>query len=172
MSGHTSHTQQSLPAPRETLLHPIRSGVRGLTHKETIMVATSDPADKDSAHNALALRLGRNIAAQRKAVHLTQAQLAERLRVETEAISRFERGKTLPSILTLERLGDLLGCTPAALLGTDMPSTQHPLAVQITSWLAPLDSGQREFAFGLLKYCCDQLADQHNRQATAVSYSA
>lgn len=134
------------------------------------MTRTSDPADKGDAHNALALRLGRNIAAQRKAVHLTQAQLAERLRVETETISRFERGKTLPSILTLERLGDLLGCTPAALLGTDMPITQHPLAVQITSWLAPLDSAQREFAFGLLKYCCDQLADQHNRQATAVSY--
>jgi len=60
-----------------------------------------------SAQNedALAVRLSRNIASRRRELNLTQAQLAERLCVDTETLSRFERGKHLPSLATLETLG-------------------------------------------------------------------
>ena len=71
-----------------------------------------------SAQNddALAVRLSRNIASRRRELNLTQAQLAERLCVDTETLSRFERGKHLPSLATLERLAAQLQTTVAILL--------------------------------------------------------
>ena len=56
----------------------------------------------------LASRLGTSIAERRRALGWTQAALAERIGVDAETISRFERGATLPSLLTLERLSDCL----------------------------------------------------------------
>ena len=43
-------------------------------------------------------RLGRRIARQRKAAGFTQAQLAERVGVEPETISRIESGTRMPSL--------------------------------------------------------------------------
>ena len=78
-----------------------------------------------SAQNedALAVRLSRNIAGRRRALDLTQAQLAERLGVDTETLSRFERGKHLPSLATLERLAEQLQTTVAVLLDEAAPPT-------------------------------------------------
>jgi DNA-binding XRE family transcriptional regulator len=45
--------------------------------------------------------LGQQIAAHRTALNLTQNQLAERLGVEPETVSRFERGSSLPSLKRL-----------------------------------------------------------------------
>jgi transcriptional regulator with XRE-family HTH domain len=59
----------------------------------------------ETADLPLSVRLSRNISARRRSLGLTQAQLAERLGVDTETLSRFERGKHLPSLSTLERLG-------------------------------------------------------------------
>jgi DNA-binding XRE family transcriptional regulator len=52
----------------------------------------------------LARQLGENIAERRRALDWTQDQLAERLGVEAETISRFERGATLPSLPKLEHV--------------------------------------------------------------------
>ena len=49
-----------------------------------------------------------SIAALRKARNWTQSDLAERVGVDTETISRFERGATLPSLLTLEKISKSL----------------------------------------------------------------
>jgi transcriptional regulator with XRE-family HTH domain len=64
----------------------------------------------------LARRLGENIAARRRARKWTQEELAERLGVASETISRFERGATLPSLLSLHRLGEVLKAPVAGLL--------------------------------------------------------
>lgn len=48
--------------------------------------------------------LGRRIAAYRRKAGWTQEQLAERLRVTPETVSRFERGKIAPSFERLEML--------------------------------------------------------------------
>ncbi|MEJ1959917.1 MAG: helix-turn-helix transcriptional regulator [Nitrosomonadales bacterium] len=42
--------------------------------------------------NVLALNLGKRIAEQRKQIGWTQASVAEKVGVDTETISRFERG--------------------------------------------------------------------------------
>lgn len=48
--------------------------------------------------------LGRRVAAYRRKARLTQEQLAERLRVTPETVSRFERGVIAPSFERLEML--------------------------------------------------------------------
>ena len=50
--------------------------------------------------------ISKNISKWRKRNELTQAQLAEKLNIETETISRLERGKHLPSLVTLHKIAD------------------------------------------------------------------
>ena len=54
-------------------------------------------------------RLGRRVAELRKLAGLTQAQLAERLDVATETISRLERGAAVPSLARLEGMAGEFG---------------------------------------------------------------
>lgn len=55
-----------------------------------------------------AIEFGRFIAHQRKAVGLTQKELAERLLVTDKAVSRWENGHGYPDIETLENLSKAL----------------------------------------------------------------
>ncbi|BAS27191.1 helix-turn-helix domain-containing protein [Limnochorda pilosa] len=47
---------------------------------------------------------------------LTQAELAERAQVSAGLIGQIERGETLPSLRTIERLAEVLRCSPCTLL--------------------------------------------------------
>jgi transcriptional regulator with XRE-family HTH domain len=58
---------------------------------------------------ALRNQLGGRLRELREARGLTQAQLAHLLGKSLETISNFERGKTLPSLVTLEQLAGILG---------------------------------------------------------------
>ncbi len=51
-------------------------------------------------------RIGRNIAAHRKLAGLTQAGLAEKLNYSDKAISKWERGESMPDVLTLIQLAE------------------------------------------------------------------
>ena len=63
-------------------------------------------------------RIGSNIASFRKAAGLTQAGLAEKLNYSDKAISKWERGESVPDVLTLMQLGQLFGVTMDALVST------------------------------------------------------
>lgn len=52
--------------------------------------------------------LGLRIAEIRKSRNIKQAQLAESIDVATETISRIERGVSIPSVRTLEKIGHAL----------------------------------------------------------------
>jgi transcriptional regulator with XRE-family HTH domain len=56
-------------------------------------------------------RIGANIAAYRKRDGLTQATLAEKLNYSDKAVSKWERGESIPDVLTLMQLADLFGTT-------------------------------------------------------------
>lgn len=119
--------------------------------KNILEASDSSPPPSD-----LAARLSRNMTARRHALGLTQAQVAERLSLDTETVSRFERGKHLPSLATLERLSGLLLTTMGELLA-EVPHQADDDALTITSWLAALEPADKAFARGLLKQCCDYL---------------
>lgn len=67
-------------------------------------------------------RIGSNIASFRKAARLTQAGLAEKLNYSDKAISKWERGESVPDVLTLMQLGQLFGVTMDALVSGDSPA--------------------------------------------------
>lgn len=112
--------------------------------------------DTISARRQLGKRLGKRIADRRKAIAWTQNQLAERLGVDAETISRFERGVTVPSLVTLDQLAKVLKSRTADLLSASStePTDQ---AIRISAWLDGITSRDREFVVEHVKRLCDQL---------------
>jgi len=60
--------------------------------------------------------LGANIVSYRKRQGLTQAGLAEKLNYSDKAVSKWERGESVPDVLTLVQLSSLFGITVNDLL--------------------------------------------------------
>lgn len=61
-------------------------------------------------------QLGRNIAAFRKRYGMTQAALAEKINFSDKAVSKWERGESIPDVLTLTELAGLFHITVDDLL--------------------------------------------------------
>lgn len=64
----------------------------------------------------LKYQIGENIAAYRKKAGLTQAGLAEKLNYSDKAVSKWERGESVPDVLTLVQLAEQLDITVGDLL--------------------------------------------------------
>jgi len=64
----------------------------------------------------LKTQIGANIAAYRKRARLTQAGLAEKLNYSDKAVSKWERGESVPDVLTLAQLAEQFGITVNDLL--------------------------------------------------------
>lgn len=63
------------------------------------------------------MTLGKRIAAQRKRLGMTQEQLAERLGITAQAVSKWENDQSCPDITMLPLLGDLFEISTDELLG-------------------------------------------------------
>jgi transcriptional regulator with XRE-family HTH domain len=61
-------------------------------------------------------QIGKNIAAYRKRLRMTQAGLAEKLNYSDKAVSKWERGESVPDVQTLMQLADLFDITVNELL--------------------------------------------------------
>ena len=59
----------------------------------------------------LKLVIAKNIAALRTAGGMTQIELAEKLNYSDKAVSKWERGESVPDVLTLMHLADQFGIT-------------------------------------------------------------
>lgn len=70
-----------------------------------------------------AQKFGAFLQAQRKALHLTQSQLAEQLHVTDKAVSRWERGVGLPDINLLEPLAEALDLSLTELIRSEKIDT-------------------------------------------------
>ncbi len=53
--------------------------------------------------------IGNKIAEARKKINISQAQLAQRLFISPQAVGKWERGESMPDILTFNRLSEILG---------------------------------------------------------------
>lgn len=62
--------------------------------------------------------LGRTLRALRESKGISQAELARRARLGKSQLSKYERGKELPQLVTLEKLLDALGAEPLTLFYT------------------------------------------------------
>lgn len=64
----------------------------------------------------LKYQIGANIAAYRKSANMTQAGLAEKLNYSDKAVSKWERGESIPDVLTLTQIAEQFGVTVNDLL--------------------------------------------------------
>ena len=78
----------------------------------------------------LKYQLGANIAAFRKHNGLTQAGLAEKLNYSDKAVSKWERGESMPDVLTLVQLAELFGITVNDLLTDPDALPENPGKVE------------------------------------------
>ena len=80
----------------------------------------------------LKVQIGANIAALRRQRGLTQAELAERLNYTDKAVSKWERGDSIPDAVTLVQLAREFGVTLDELVSGQKPAAaaQQPAAAE------------------------------------------
>ena len=53
--------------------------------------------------------IGNKITTARKKINLSQSELAQQVSISSQAVGKWERGESMPDILTLNRLAEILG---------------------------------------------------------------
>lgn len=66
----------------------------------------------------LKLQIGNNIATFRKQCGMTQAELADQLNYSDKAVSKWERGESVPDVMTLAQIAEFFGVGIDAIMGT------------------------------------------------------
>ena len=95
---------------------------------------------------SLTVELGKQIRNRRKRLGLTQEELAERLGVGHQALSRIEQGKMAPKMERLPLLAENLQCAVADLFRFEGDESSD-YAARIADLLASLPSKKREFIY-------------------------
>lgn len=106
--------------------------------------------------------LGKRIVANRKRMGMTQDQLADRLGVTAQAVSKWENDQSCPDITMLPRLAEIFGISTDELLGREAPRPAYQgevveenepegVHVQKDGWEFHWDGGRRNaLTFALL----------------------
>lgn len=78
----------------------------------------------------LKIQIGNNIAAFRKQCGMTQADLADKLNYSDKAVSKWERGESVPDVMTLAQIAELFGIGVNELINqTDAVATPKEIDV-------------------------------------------
>ncbi|RDU94941.1 helix-turn-helix domain-containing protein [Trinickia dinghuensis] len=112
----------------------------------------------------LAVAVGRAIAKQRTTSGLTQEQVAERLGIGLEAVSRMERGTVIPTVLRLFELADIFACDAADLL-TEASSRSSDQANHLDRLMSRLSTADRTMLLEVFERLSTRLT---RRQADTV----
>lgn len=75
-------------------------------------------------------QIGRNIVSYRKRLRMTQAGLAEKLNYSDKAVSKWERGESVPDVQTLMQIAELFDVTVNDLLVDPDALPENPGAVE------------------------------------------
>lgn len=117
----------------------------------------------DDREISLQKRLGLNIAARRKSLSWTQEYLAQHMGVDTETISRFERGVTAPSLKSIEKLAGMLSVTIADLLSENAPPEPTQLDA-LARLIEPLVEEDRNYVMATIRSLCHYLSTVRSDQ--------
>lgn len=98
----------------------------------------------------LAELVGQAIARQRVRCKLSQEQVAEKLGIGSEAVSRIERGIVMPNIERLVELAAVFGCETADLL-TEGSSRPEDQARRLYGLLSRLGTHDRDFVLDMVE---------------------
>lgn len=89
--------------------------------------------------------IGNKIAEARKKLNISQAELAERLFISSQAVGKWERGESMPDITTFNRLAEILG------VDLNYFSESFQSVSTETSTFEPLAAQSAELPFGRQK---------------------
>ncbi|WP_022964099.1 helix-turn-helix domain-containing protein [Halopseudomonas pelagia] len=112
---------------------------------------------KEDTQVALARSIGEVIAHRRSLAGLTQEEVAEKLGLGNEAVSRLERGKATLSVVRLLELAEVFGCEAADLL-TESSVRVDDQARQLQQLLTRLNSDDRALVVGVVRQLSERLA--------------
>ena len=76
--------------------------------------------------------IGKNIVRLRNAAHMTQTEFAEQLNYTDKAVSKWERGESLPDVLVLKQIAELFHVTVDYLLSEEHSEPVPPAPVRQT----------------------------------------
>jgi transcriptional regulator with XRE-family HTH domain len=107
----------------------------------------------------LAGAVGKAIAKRRVASGLTQEQVAERLDIGVEAVSRIERGIVLPTVVRLGELADIFECNIADFV-TETSSRATDQANHLARLLSKLGSADRTMVVEIVETLTTRLGRQ------------
>jgi len=107
--------------------------------------------------NGIGVNIGNRIRELRDARGFSQAILAEKCLKSVETISNFERGKTIPSVTTLEKLAKVLGVDIRSLFEFSSQSDKKSkAALNIEDRLQLLSSDDQETIAMIIDAMCKQ----------------
>ena len=92
------------------------------------------------------LNLGENIRKHRRRLDMTQDELADRLGVSFQSVSRWENGATYPDMELLPEIADLFSVTVDALMGVDRMTEEKKV-------MAYLDEFREAIGYGRIDEC-------------------
>ena len=75
--------------------------------------------------------IAENILKHRKLAKLTQAELGEKLNFSDKSVSKWEKGESLPDIVTLKKMCDIFPHLPISLSATDYPVSHRLRTLRI-----------------------------------------
>ncbi len=91
--------------------------------------------------NEINKNIAKNLIFYRKAIGLTQAELAEKINYSDKSISKWESGNGVPDVYTLVQLADLFGVSLDALVGSDEPKLNRPKSGRLHFLIMMLSCG-------------------------------
>lgn len=111
----------------------------------------------EANQKTLAEAVGRAIAKQRVRCGMTQEDVAERLAIGNEAVSRIERGLVIPNIARLFDFASIFQCKAADLLSevSHLPDDQ---ANRISQWLGVLNAADRQLVLEMVERLSERLS--------------
>lgn len=104
----------------------------------------------------------------RKARSLTQAELGERLGVSSQAVSKWEKGESLPDILILPQLCGILGVTSDALLEVPTEVRKDVCMSALADYAKEV--GRVKGSYEAVRTCAAALDDGMERGSVYQSY--
>ena len=81
------------------------------------------------------MNIGRTISALRQEKNMTQMELADRMGVSFQAVSGWERGRSMPDVSRLPELAELFGVPIARILGEETPLVDAAAAGTMEEYL-------------------------------------
>lgn len=106
--------------------------------------------------------IGHAIAKQRIRKGLTQEEVAERLGIGNEAVSRIERGVVIPNIARLFEFAAIFECEAAELLSEASPRSDDQ-ASRISQLLASVDLADRRLVLDFVERLVARLGREHDK---------